>query len=127
MSFRAMALAAAMTALLGGGSDYGRYQRRRELTLDEEEEQSVYRMIRRAHALRLRAERHRRQAAEREAACIAAEIEAARPKSRQELRARERAVLKSSGREMPTTRYGRVIPKDKSSSLERMLAKAKRH
>lgn len=106
---------------LGGGSSY---HRPREFTLDEEEAQSAGRMLNRARARRRQTERERRLAEEAEAARIAAEKEAARPKSRQELRARERAHLNRP--EYAQTRHGRAIVKPKSSSLERMLGKKRR-
>lgn len=92
MSRQAMILSAAMAALLGGGMPDRRHAR--VLTLDEEEERSVQRMKDRAAGERRRSERERRQAAARLAAKLAAEAEAARPKSRQELRFAERKKAK---------------------------------
>src|SRR5690349_9272376 len=122
---------AGIAALAAGGPSFGVYDRysprqNRRLTLDEEEEASVQRMMRRAAAERRRTERERRQAAERLAERRAAEKEAARPKSRQELRARERAIQKQGSRETPPMKLGRVVGKDKSLALQRMLGKRKR-
>jgi uncharacterized protein HemX len=122
-------LAAAMACVLVGmgslGGGHGQYQPR-EFTLDEEEAQSARRMLNRARARRRQTERERRRAEEAEAARIAAEKEAARPKSRQELRARERAIQKRGSQQWQPTKFGRVVGKDKSSSLERLLGKKKR-
>lgn len=93
MSRNALALTAAVAMLLGGGMQaYPR--QRREFTLDEEEEQSVRRMVNRARARRRQTEWERKA----EAARIAAEKEAARPKSRQELRALARENAKDPRR-----------------------------
>jgi uncharacterized protein HemX len=115
-------VAAALGAGMGGSGGY----RPREFTLDEEEAQSARRMLNRARARARQTERERRRAEEAEAARIAAEKEAARPKSRQELRARERAAQKRGSQEWQPTKFGRVVGKDKSSSLERLLGKKKR-
>jgi sRNA-binding protein len=115
--------ALAVGVSLEGG--HGQY-RRREFTLDEEEAQSVHRMLNRARARRRQTERERRRAEEAKAARIAAEIEAARPKSRQELRARDRQMQKRGSFESPPTKHGRVVGKDKSLTLQRLLGKRKR-
>lgn len=120
--FGAILAIAAAAAGLGMESTY----RPREFTLAEEEAQSAHRMLNRARARRRQAEREHQRAEEAEAAKIAAKKGAARPKSRQELRALERAMLKRGSREWQPTRFGRVVGKEKSSSLERMLGKKPR-
>lgn len=79
---------------LGLGGDGRSSYRRREWTLDEEEAQSAHRMLRRAQQRRRMAERAILRETAAHAARIAAEIEAARPKSRQELRAAARKKTK---------------------------------
>lgn len=121
MNRNPLILSLAMSALLGSGlaSGHGRY-RPRVLTLEEEEERSVQRMVARARARRRATERERRRAEEAEQARIAAEKEAARPKSRQELRAK--------ARDLPSTWEARQATKSKpqSESLRRMLRKARK-
>ena len=89
-----MALIAAATALgfglVGGNGQH----RRREFTLDEEEAQSVHRMLNRARARRRMMERAEITERELQAAREAAKAEAARPKSRQERRALARENAK---------------------------------
>jgi hypothetical protein len=87
MNRNPMLLSLAMAAVLGvGGGGRSSYYRPREFTLDEEEEQSVHRMLNRARARRRAMARA--EITERELAAVreAAAKEAARPKSRQELR-----------------------------------------
>lgn len=87
MSRNPMMLTALVGAVLGAGmGGHSSYHRRREFTLDEEEAQSARRMLNRARARARQTERERRREEERLAAEEAARIEAARPKSRQELR-----------------------------------------
>jgi uncharacterized protein HemX len=87
-------LTALVGAVLGVGLGGSSYHRPRQFTLDEEEAQSARRMLNRARARRRQTERERRREEERLAADEAARIEAARPKSRQELRAKARKQAK---------------------------------
>lgn len=99
MNRNPMVLSLAMAALLGGGGfNSGGAYRPRDFTLDEVEEQSVQRMLRQARHRRRMSERQRQREEEAKAARIAAEKEAARPKSRQELRALARENAKDPRR-----------------------------
>ena len=120
MNRNPLLLTLAMAAILGGGYASPGAYRRREFTIEEEEAQSVHRMMARARQRRRIAERERQRAEEAEAARIAAEKEAARPKSRQELRAK--------ARDLPSAWEARQATKSKphSDSLRRLLRKAKK-
>jgi sRNA-binding protein len=94
--------------------------------LDEEEAESARRVLNQARARARQTAREHARVVAQMAAEEAARKEAARPKSRQELRARERAIQKRGSQDWQPTKFGRVVGKDKSSSLERLLGKKKR-
>jgi hypothetical protein len=94
MRYHNIAAVAALSLGLSLASPTPRTWSRREFTLDEEEEQSVYRMLTRARHRRRMEQRRLEKEEKARLAAEAAAAEAARPKSRQELRAKARKEAK---------------------------------
>lgn len=113
----AIALASAGTSFPGYDNNYHRPRRTlKDFTIDEIEELWVREQLAHARTRRRQEERQRQQIEDARLAAEAAAIEAARPKSRQELRAKERRLQKRGS-------YDRehIKPKSQSETLKRLL------
>jgi hypothetical protein len=117
MRYNHMAAMVAMASLGSGGmfGHHDRYNPRpRDFTIEEIEEQAVQSMIRKARFKRRQTENARLQEINRQRQIEAARIEELRPKSRQELRARERSLGNYSQNDF-------IKAKDKSEFMKNLV------